>query len=185
MSDSVPSRNMLSSSLELVEQKNEKEQFLRCHLEPNTKVMLPIEQITEVLKIAIGQIVPIPEMPSWVMGVYHWRGEIIWMLDLGHLIGLDSWYEQGINATNYNVLVLSESKHKKAKVKTKEKISLGLVITQVEDIEWCNPNFIQSPPTSAITAELAPFLRGYWLKPDGETIWTLDGLAIFAAIPQR
>ena len=188
MSDSVSSPNILSSlssPLELIEQKNEKEQFLRCHLEPNTKVMLPIEQITEVLKIAIGKIIPIPEMPSWVMGVCYWRGEIIWMLDLGHLIGLDSWYEQGINANNYNVLVLSQSNHADSKQKTTEKISLGLIISQVEDIEWCNPDVIQSPPTSAINAELAPFLRGYWLKPNGETIWTLDGLAIFAAMPRR
>ena len=170
--------------MELLQPKNEEEQFLRFRLEPSTKVMLPIEQITEVLKIAIGHIVPIPEMPSWVMGVYNWRGEILWMLDLGHLIGLNSWYEQGINATNYTALVLSESNHKNAKVKAMERASLGLIITQVEDIEWCNPGVIHSPPASAITAELAPFLRGYWLKPDGETIWTLNGSAIFAVMSQ-
>ena len=182
MSDSIPSPNIPPSSIELL-QRNE-EQFLRFHLEPNTKVMLPIQQITEVLKISIGHIVPIPEMPSWVMGVYNWRGEILWMLDLGHLIGLNSWYEQGVNATNYTALVLSEGNYKNAKAKGMEKISLGLIIAQVEDIEWCNPDAIQSPPASAITAELAPFLWGYWLKPDGETVWTLNGSAIFAAMSQ-
>ncbi|MDJ0687442.1 MAG: chemotaxis protein CheW [Xenococcaceae cyanobacterium MO_188.B32] len=183
MSDSNFSQN-LSSSRELLQLKKEEEQFLRFRLEPDTKVMLPIEQITEVLKIAVGNIVPIPEMPAWVMGVYNWRGEILWMLDLGHLIGLNSWYETGINATNYNALVLSQDNSKNTKAKSMPKTSLGLIITQVEDIEWCNPALIQSPPASAISDELAPFLQGYWLKSDGETIWTLNGLAIFAAMSQ-
>lgn len=183
MSDSNLSQNP-SSSRELLQPKQEKEQFLRFRLEPDTKAMLPIEQITEVLKIAVGNIIPIPEMPTWVMGVHNWRGEILWMLDLGHLIGLNSWYETGINATNYNALVLSQDNSQNTKAKSIQKTSIGLIITQVEDIEWCNPDLIQSPPTSAISAELAPFLRGYWLKSDGETIWVLDGLAIFAAMSQ-
>ena len=174
-----------SLSTELLQHKNEEDQFLRFRLEPDTKVMLPIEQITEVLKIPVGNIVPIPEMSPWVMGIYNWRGEILWMLDLGHLIGLNSWYETGINATHYNALVLSKNNSKNAKAKAIEKTSLGLIISQVEDIEWCNADSIQSPPASAISSELAPFLRGYWLKPDGETIWTLNGLAIFSAMSQR
>ena len=104
-----------SLSRDLLLQKNEEEQFLRFRLEPDTKVMLPIGQITEVLKIAIGNIVPIPEMPAWIMGVYNWRGEILWMLDLGHLIGLNSWYETGINTTNYTALVLSKDNRQKTK----------------------------------------------------------------------
>ena len=82
-------------------------QYLRFYLEPDTKIILPVRQITEVLKIPVGQIVPIPHMPPWVMGVYNWRGNILWMLDLGHLFGLDSWYQSGINTSNYTAIVLS------------------------------------------------------------------------------
>ncbi|HEY9652883.1 MAG TPA: chemotaxis protein CheW, partial [Coleofasciculaceae cyanobacterium] len=67
------------------------EQFLRFHLLPNTTALLPIEQLTEVLTISRDQVVPIFHMPPWVMGVYNWRGEILWILDLGHLIGLTPW----------------------------------------------------------------------------------------------
>ena len=183
MSDSNFSQNS-PSSRELLKLKKEKKQFLRFRLEPDTKVMLPIEQITEVLTIAVGHIVPIPEMPAWVMGVYNWRGEILWMLDLGHLIGLNSWYETGIKTTNYTALVLSKDNSKNTKTKSIQKTSLGLIITQIEDIECCNWDVIQSPPASAISPKLAPFLQGYWLKSDGETIWTLNGLAIFAAMSQ-
>ncbi|NJO93877.1 MAG: chemotaxis protein CheW, partial [Hydrococcus sp. RM1_1_31] len=36
------------------------EQFLRFYLEPDTKVMLSVAQLTEVLTISLGQIIPIP-----------------------------------------------------------------------------------------------------------------------------
>ncbi|GBF83605.1 CheW protein [Aphanothece sacrum FPU3] len=61
---------------------------------------------------------------------------------------------------------------------------LGLVVSGVEDIEWCNPAEIQSPPASAVTPSLAPFLRGYWLKTQGDMFVILDGEAIMAAMPK-
>jgi positive phototaxis protein PixI len=44
-------------------------QYLKFQLYPDTKAMLPIAQITEVLKIQLKQIMPIPQMPTWVMGL--------------------------------------------------------------------------------------------------------------------
>ncbi|ELS01049.1 chemotaxis signal transduction protein [Xenococcus sp. PCC 7305] len=182
MSDSTAYKKLVHSPTELLQERQE-EQFLRFHLEPETKIMLPIEQVTEVLKIGVGKIVPIPQMPTWVMGVYNWRGEILWIVDLGHLIGLSPWDQQEMKTTAHTAVVLSYSgQSDKGK---KSQTSLGLIMTRVEDIELCNSNLIQSPPASAITSDLAPFLRGYWAKPDGQIILVLDGDAIVAAIPQN
>src|ERR671932_1970684 len=81
-------------------------QFLRFHLMPHTTALLPMEQLTEVLTIPNGQIVPIFHMPAWVMGVYNWRGEILWMVDLGHLLGLSPWYQQTSSASAHTAAVL-------------------------------------------------------------------------------
>jgi positive phototaxis protein PixI len=178
--------NLLVSRTNIA-QKKEEEQFLRFHQSPGHQVMLPVKQITEVLKIDVGQIIPIPQMPPWVMGVYNWRGDILWMLDLGHLIGFDSWYQREINTSSYTAIVLAPNKKKqdpKNQDKGSENLSLGLIITRVEDIEWCDTETIQSPPASAVTSTLAPFLRGYWLKQNGEMILALDGQAILAAMPR-
>jgi positive phototaxis protein PixI len=67
--------------------------------------------------------------------------------------------------------------------KTGKKV-LGLLVNRVEDMEWCNPDNIQSPPASAVTPELVPYLRGYWLKPNGEILVVLDGDSIIAGMPQ-
>ncbi|HEY9596955.1 MAG TPA: chemotaxis protein CheW [Cyanophyceae cyanobacterium] len=159
------------------------EQFLRFHLLPNTTALLPIEQLTEVLTISRDQVVPIFHMPPWVMGVYNWRGEILWIIDLGHLIGLNPWYQQSISAPTFTAIVLQPQFKSATSNKDKGHI-LGLVVNRVEDIEWCNLDAIQSPPSSSVTPELVPFLRGYWLKSNQEMLLLLDGQAMIEAMPK-
>jgi positive phototaxis protein PixI len=165
-------------------EKQGEQQFLRFLLRPDTKVMLPVFQVTEVLKIPYGQIVPIPHMPAWVMGVYNWRGEILWMVDLGQLVGLTPWYQQSGSVSTHEALVIHSGWVKNSKSMKSRGEMLGLVVSDVEDIEWCHPDEIYSPPASAVIPELAPFLRGYWLKSSGEMLITIDGEAIMAAMPK-
>ena len=156
--------------------------FLRFNLYPDTKVMLSIEQITEVLKIQLSQIVPIPQMPSWVMGVYNWRGEILWMIDLSHLIGLKPWYQNQTLRSYHTAIVLSPNQERGDRT---DNICLGLVVSRVEDLATCHTKQIQSALGSKVGTRLSNFLQGYWLEPEGEMILALDGKAIAAAMPQN
>ena len=160
------------------------EQFLRFHLFPNTTALLPIQQLTEVLTISRDQIVPIFHMPPWVMGVYNWRGEILWMVDLGHLVGLTHWHQQPMRASTYTAIVLQTRANSATQTNVNSQM-LGMVVNRVEDIKWCNTDWIQSPPSSTVTPELMPFLRGYWLKSNGEMLVVIDGKAIIAAMPKQ
>jgi positive phototaxis protein PixI len=182
MSDSLSARVPLLPQTDTASVKAS-EQFLRFHLVPDTTALLPIQQLTEVLTIHIGQIVPIFHMPPWVMGVYNWRGEILWTVDLGHLIGLTPWYQRASGASAHTAVVL-DTRSRKGKSTNVKSQMLGIVVNRVEDVEWCNPDLIQSPPSSTVTAELVPFLRGYWLKSNGEMLAVLDGEAIIAAMPK-
>lgn len=159
------------------------EQFLRFHLLPDTTALLPMEQLTEVLTIPRSQIVPIFQMPPWVMGAYNWRGEILWMVDLGHLLGLTPWYQQGMSTSAFNAVVLQADTNSTAS-RNRKSHKLGLVVNRVEDIDWCDPNSIKPPPSSSVTPHLMPFLRGYWLKPNGDMLLLLNGQAIIAAMPR-
>ncbi len=179
MSDLFSPSSLSNTGMQLVSQ-TEEEQFLRFSLDSSTRIMLPIRQITEVLKIQFSQIVPIPQMPDWVMGVYNWRGDILWMVDLAHLIGLSPWYQQNTNRSSHTAIVLSPDKDR---ANRGTKIDLGLVVSRVEDIELCDTSAIQSPPESSIHPQLAPFLQGYWLGSHEDMILVLDGKAIVAAMP--
>jgi len=164
-------------------QKAQTQQFLRFILLPDTNLMISLSEIAAVLKIPYGQIIPIPEMPSWVIGVYNWRGEIVWMIDLGQLLGFTPWYQQSVAASNHKAVVIHPSYQNRQSRTTGELV--GLIVSDVNDIESCNLNDLHSPPASAITPDLAPFLRGYWVKDNGDIIVTIDGDAIFAALPKE
>ncbi|MEA5508454.1 chemotaxis protein CheW [Crocosphaera sp. UHCC 0190] len=180
------SNSLLTSqaySQKVLSERNQLEQFLRFHLVPDTTLLLPVSQLTEVLSIPLGQIVPIPQMPPWVMGVYNWRGEILWMVDLGALLGLTPHARQTQVTPIYRAIVLQSVADSSTVAKVHRQL-LGVVVSRVEDIEWCNPSEIQSPTGASVTANLAPFLRGYWLQPQGDMLMVLDGESILAAMPK-
>lgn len=156
------------------------EQFLRLRLVGNLPILLPIQQLTEVLTIPESQVIPIPHMPAWVMGVYNWRGEILWMIDLGHLCGLDPWYQHSTNRSAHPAVVLNITAPTHPALSKGQ--MLGLVVNQVEDIDWCKPDAVQSLPSSTTGAKPILFAKGYWQKTENETLAILDGKTILDAI---
>lgn len=172
----VPLPNPASSS--------EKEAFLRFYLEPDTTALLPLPQLTEVFNIPIGQIIPIAHMPAWIRGVYNWRGEILWIADLGHLVGLTPSYQQRRSTLTYTTVILQSLSNNTTSTTVKNQL-LGIIVNRLEDIEWCDLEQIQSPPSSSVHQGLLPFLRGYWWKSDDEVLAVLDGEAIMAAMPKQ
>jgi positive phototaxis protein PixI len=154
------------------------EQCLRFHLVPETTGLLPVSQLSEVLKVNTRQIVPIPKLPSFVMGVYNWRGEMLWVVDLGNLVGLTPLAEQSLVSPTLPLLILRGTDQ------DGNRQILGLIVNRVESLIRINPDQIQSPPESTFTAELARVLRGYWLTSAGEMLMVLSGAAIFNQMPQ-
>ena len=157
------------------------DQFLRFHLPPDMTAVVPVEQLSAILKVPLSQITPIPHLPAWVMGVYNWRGEILWLIDLGDLVGLTPWQQQETRSAMASVVVLDACQ--KSDTAPSEQLMLGLLVKRVEDIEWLNTDQLQSPSSSMITDALAPFLCGYWLSSEGDMLTLLDGDAILDRMP--
>ncbi|MEM8828216.1 MAG: chemotaxis protein CheW [Cyanobacteria bacterium P01_G01_bin.19] len=183
MSNILPQSNQSKPTVQLLDRTDGK-QFLKFYLQQDTKAMLPVRQITEVLTIKFDRIVPIPQMPAWVMGVYNWRGDILWMVDLGHLMGFNPWYQKNANLSKHTAIVLSPDKEQ-GKSSRESNINLGLVVAQVEDIETLNVAEIQNPTGINIDSHLASFLQGYWLESSKEMIMVLNGQPIIAAMPNN
>jgi positive phototaxis protein PixI len=181
-SDSLLTSDSLAESTTAPSSAKAKEQFLRFQLVPDTTVLLPISQIAEVLTIPIDQITPIPQLAAWVMGAYNWRGEVLWMVDLAHLIGFTPWHQQSISAT-YTAIVLC-ARSISTLDSNAQKQMIGLVINRAEMMEWCDPDLLESPSDDIVTPQLLPFLRGYQLKSNGERLAVLDDEVIVAAISQ-
>ena len=156
------------------------ERYLNCHLVPNMTVLLPVSHLTEVLTIPIQQVTPIPVMNPWVMGVHNWRGEVLWMVDLGHLLGLTPWYQQSNNISNHNALVIRNhdgSGHE-------GELKIGLVVSQVQDIEVIPTETMRAsiPSGSLASPELAPYFKGSIITGQGHLQGCLDPEAVFSMI---
>jgi positive phototaxis protein PixI len=162
-------------------------EFLRLRLTPQIPVLLPIQQLTEVLNVPENQIMPIPDLPAWVMGVYNWRGEILWMLDSAHLCGLDPWYQQPMSRSVHSAVVLNSS-HSSDTSTTSARGLVGIVVRQIEEIEIFDPKWIQpSLPASLLPQfgdRLAPFTMGYWQKSDYEVLAILDAVSLLKAMTE-
>lgn len=117
----------MNTSLES-QQKEEMKQFLTFALTNETEAMLPTEQMVEILNLDFNhQIVSIPDLPNSVMGVHHWRQQLIWLVDCPALLGLKPLYAQ--NILNHKVIII---KHQDQKV--------GIGVYEIGQIIRCQPD---------------------------------------------
>lgn len=157
-------------------------QFFQFHLLPDMTAVLPVDQLTEILKVPLAQITPIPHLSSWIMGVHNWRGDVLWLVDLGDLLGLSPWHQQEQPPSIGTFVVLNAFRQPNPSDPV-EQLFLGLLVNRIDDIKWLNIDDLQSPASAMITDRLAPFLGGYWLDRGGDMLTLLDGDAILDRMP--
>jgi chemotaxis signal transduction protein len=106
-------------------------QFLSFQVPPDIHAMVSAQELTEIVSLSPNQIVPIPDVPPQVMGVCSWRGEVLWLVDLGYLLGQDSLFQQGYRHANYSLIVVRHQRN-----------TLGLVVNQIGTMIWHNASEI-------------------------------------------
>jgi|SRR4028119_183869 chemotaxis signal transduction protein len=125
------------------------ERLLRFPLGFQDSALVPLEQITEILRLNVAEILPVPEMPSCVLGICNWRGEMLWLVDLNHLVGSPplSMREQVLTSPAAMVVQVNHQ-------------SVGLVVPQVNDIELHDLQKLQPAVAGLFPARLLPFVLG-------------------------
>lgn len=116
--------------------------------------LLPLEQITEIIRLNVTEILPVPEMPSCVLGICNWRGEMLWLVDLNHLVGGTS-------------IALAATVTPVAMVIQVNEQAVGLVVSQVHDIELHDLQQLQPAVTGLFPSQLLPFVKGSLLGGSG------------------
>ena len=185
-SDQIGDRTIDSVVLKQDEQPEPiEEQFLQLHLTSSLPVLLSVHQLVEILTVPIGQIVPLFQMPPWVMGVYNWRGEVLWMVDLNHFLGLSPWYKQAEYDSKHTVVVIRSVSDQPIDEKEKR---LGLVVHQIADMVFCPSHTIQDDNLQSILeaanipSSIQPFLHRYCQQTDPAS-FVLDTETLMRAMP--
>jgi positive phototaxis protein PixI len=147
-----------------------KQKFLSFNLGIKDIAVISLEQITEVLQVSLIEICGVPQMPSSVLGIYNWRGEMLWLVDLEDMLGYPSPVKNSNFLSKMMAVVLeSEGKY------------LGLLVRQLLDIEWFDVQQLKRPSAELFYPSMSPFLQGYFINNSEQMIFSLDALAILQA----
>ncbi|MEH2320069.1 chemotaxis protein CheW [Nostoc sp.] len=146
------------------------EKFLSFNLGLMDTAVISLQHITEVLQVSLPEICGVPEMPSSVLGIYNWRGEMLWLVDLEAMLGYPP-ISQGSNLLSIMMGIVLENKGK----------YLGLLVRQLIDIEWLDTKEMKPATTELFYPKSSPFLQGYFINDSEEMIFNLDALTIIEA----
>lgn len=141
--------------------------FLRFALGSQDSGLLPLEQISEVLSFTPTEILPVPEMPSCVLGIYNWRGKMLWLIDLNSLIDYPPFVHGGRESEPLTAMVIQMNSQ-----------SMGLVVQCVNDIERHDATQIQNATAGLFPPKLLQFVKGY-LPSANSTVLDAEAIARF------
>ncbi|WP_414527507.1 chemotaxis protein CheW [Nodularia chucula] len=144
-----------------------KEKFLSLNLGAKDTAVISLEKITEVFQVSLVDICSVPQMPNCVLGIYNWRGEMLWLVDLEEMLGYAPLL-QGTNSLSHLMAVVLEREGK----------YLGLLVRSLMDIEWLDINQIKPVSAELFYPAMSPFLKGYFINDGDEMILSLDATAI-------
>jgi positive phototaxis protein PixI len=150
------------------------QQFLRFQLQSNLMALMEIDLVTELVNIPSDRIVPMPHLPAAVMGIYNWRGEILWIVNLATLIGINR--PGGRSRSLQPTIILASGVTPEDRLQT----TVGLVVDELDEIEWFDLDAIQSPIPDHIYPEFSKWANGLWVSATGENFLRLDRQKIFA-----
>ncbi|GAC1469577.1 MAG: chemotaxis protein CheW [Chamaesiphon sp.] len=127
------------------------ELHLRFYVPSESEFALPAIGIREVISASPDMITSIPNASSLLLGTLNWRGQVIWIADLGQFLGVDLL----LNTDRPEIPVIA--------VEDQDTI-IGLAVDRIVGMDWLEIEQIQ--PAKNVPDSMAPFLRGEWLSND-------------------
>jgi positive phototaxis protein PixI len=143
------------------------EKFLSFNLGEKDTAVISLQHIIEVFQISLAEICAVPQMPSFVLGIYNWRGEMLWFVDLEEMLGYAPLSQEPNLFSKFMAIVLQT-----------EGTSLGLLVRHLMDIEMLDKTQMKCPDTQLFSPEMFSFLQGYFINPEEDIIVSLDTTAI-------
>lgn len=128
--------------------------FLSFPVNSDLAGFVPSCQLLEVIPVSLESIVPIAGTATAVMGVCNWRGEVLWLIDVGAMLKTPRLCDRNLLQPQYTVIIAKS-----------EQGPVGLVVEQVGQMCWIDPRDIDPDPPPLINTTLS-YVPGYWRHPD-------------------
>lgn len=142
-----------------------RERFLMLDLTPTESALLPLDNVTEVLRVKAQDVLPVPDMPSCISGICNWRGQMLWLVNFAQLLESHQHLNDQQQALVHSAVVI-----------TVDEQVLGLMVLQVNGIEYYAPDQIQPIDVGVFSPRLVPFVQGY-LPSTGAAVLNAEAIA--------
>ncbi|AFZ00035.1 chemotaxis protein CheW [Calothrix sp. PCC 6303] len=143
--------------------------FLTFSLGSEDNAVIPLANIAEVLQVSLSEICVVPQMESCVMGIYNWRGEMLWLIDLEKMLGYSSFSYNQTLSKMMAIVIQFEGK------------SLGLLVRELTDIESLDSAQMKPINEELFSPEINQFLSGYFINSGEDIILNINADAIVKA----
>ncbi len=144
----------------------EGELHLRFYVPSGNEFALPATGIREVISPPPDRITPIPNASPLLLGTLNWRGQVIWVADLGQFLG--------------DIAVLNTDRPEIPVIAVEDQDTiLGMAVDRIKDMDWLDVIDME-PMLTNVPDSMAPFLRGEWLLDEArhQYLRLLDHIAI-------
>lgn len=146
------------------------QQYISFLLDRNLQMMVPTGSLAETINLEISQIVQIPDLPPSIVGVYAWRGEVLWLVDLAYHFGKSALLNPDYRHSKCTVLrVLHQGE------------SLGLLIQEVKQVIRCTPDQLRPGSPPGLASQHQDCFQGHLIQ-DKTPMFLLDLGAVLATL---
>ncbi|AFZ37546.1 CheW protein [Stanieria cyanosphaera PCC 7437] len=145
------------------------ERFLKFSLNTEINALVSLSDLRGVVDVTLKEILPVPQIAEFLLGIMNWQGEAIWIIDLANLLGAVHWSRRSPMPQSGMVLLVELENHNH---------KIGLLVEQIKGIEIYERQFCCSVSQLSSLEPLHGFLQGYFLDADGNSLMLLDVRAI-------
>ncbi len=133
------------------------ERFLGLILPAAVQALLPLAHFQGVIEGQAQEILAVPQMPPYLLGIVNWRGKSTWVADLGYLMGS----EYQTPTAQSKILMIQAGEH-----------TIGLLVEQTLSVVNYDSNLATPLDDSLFSPQMRSLLSGYFID-DQHHIWVL------------
>jgi purine-binding chemotaxis protein CheW len=152
-----------SDRAEVTTGSREGELCLRFSVPSGNEFALPAAGVREVMSVYLDRVTPIPNASPFLMGTYNWRGQVIWVGDLGQFLGDPLAVDP--NQNEVTLLIVEDGE-----------TTMGLAVAEVANTEWLDIEAMRGDDSAP--PKMRPFVNGIYTQIDRSQFRLLDRVAI-------
>jgi purine-binding chemotaxis protein CheW len=141
----------------------EGELCLRFSVPSGNEFALAASGVREVMSVYMDRIAPIPNASPYLLGTYNWRGQVIWVGDLGQFLG--DGVVINLNQSEVSILIVEE-----------QETVMGFAVAEVANTEWLDIGAMAAD--NSAPPAMRPFVSSLRDDRHQSSLRLLDGAAI-------